>query len=89
MSTSTTDKLNAHGTCPACGADWDAGAIFDTLRPQDWCKHLSDEQLQQEIDLSYGKHGPQRFSRLVGISSMEEDRVVAWECPDCKHRWPR
>lgn len=89
MPTSTDFELNPHGCCPECGSDWDAGSIFATLRKQAWCEKLSDAELQKEIDVSYGKHGPQRFSRLVGISSMELDRVVAWQCPDCKHEWSR
>lgn len=88
MLTSTALNLDPHGRCPECNSDWDAGAIFDALRGQDWCRHLSNEALQQEIDVSYGTCGPQRFSRLVGLSSLELDRVVAWQCPDCKHQWP-
>jgi hypothetical protein len=29
------------------------------------------------------------FSRKIGISSLEEDRVVRWQCPDCKGEWDR
>src|SRR5262249_764381 len=30
-----------------------------------------------------------RFSRLVGIVDPDLDRLVAWQCPDCKTRWAR
>lgn len=81
--------IDKHGRCPSCNANWDAGAIFDVLRPQDWCKDKSDAELQAHIDQCYGAERPQRFSRLVGISSRELDRVVAWQCPDCETQWPR
>lgn len=78
-----------HGRCPHCNTNWDSGSIFDVLRPQAWCADKSDAELQAYIDTAYGTDRPQRFSRLIGISSLKYDRVVAWECPDCNHRWPR
>lgn len=81
--------LNHHGKCPECGTNWDGGSIFDILRLQDWCKHMSDAELQADIDQCYGIDQPQRFSRLVGVSCVARDRVVAWRCPDCDHEWPR
>jgi rubredoxin len=29
------------------------------------------------------------FSRLVGIYSLYHDRIVNWQCPDCKKEFPR
>lgn len=89
---SDTTRLNHHGACPECGANWDAGAIFDTLRLQDWCKDKTDAELHAYIEAHYGP--PYRFSRLVGVEYAYDhpqhyDGVSEWMCPDCKHRWPR
>lgn len=85
-------RLDHFGKCPKCGADWDAGDVFTTLRPQDWCKHMSDEQLMAEIHASYAP--PYKFSRLIGVElpynhPQHYDGVSYWMCPDCKHQWPR
>ena len=32
---------------------------------------------------------PYRWSRRIGIYSIETDRTVAWMCPDCKGQWER
>jgi hypothetical protein len=29
------------------------------------------------------------FSRVIGISSMQQDRTIAWQCPDCGACWDR
>jgi ssDNA-binding Zn-finger/Zn-ribbon topoisomerase 1 len=29
------------------------------------------------------------FSRVIGISSMQQDRTIAWQCPDCHACWDR
>lgn len=33
-------------------------------------------------------YGATHYSRCIGIVSREKDRLVAWRCPDCGHRWP-
>lgn len=87
MHVSFVQDLNAHSTCPNCGADWDAGAIFDVLRAQDWCKDKSDEQLDAHVQEFYSP--PYRFSRVLGIQTEDYDGVSFWECPDCHARWKR
>jgi len=84
--------LNLHGKCPECGADWNAGSIFNTLRTQDWCKDKTDDELQAHIEECYSP--PYEFSRLVGIElphshAQHYDGVSYWMCPDCNHRWRR
>jgi hypothetical protein len=84
--------LNHHGNCPECGVSWDAGNIFDVLRPQDWCKDMSDDELRAYVHQCYSP--PYKFSRIVGIEYAYDhpqhyDGVSEWMCPDCKHRWPR
>jgi uncharacterized protein with PIN domain len=29
------------------------------------------------------------FGRAIGVYSREQDRTVAWQCPDCGTSWPR
>lgn len=75
--------------CPKCGAGWDAGDIFETLRKQDWWQNtMSEEQLKQYVKNCYSP--PYRFSRLIGIEDPTiYDGVSWWMCPDCKVTWKR
>ena len=87
-----TAKLNHTGLCPECGADWNAGDIFDVLRPQNWCADKSDAELREHIRTSYSP--PYKFSRLIGVQlpyghPEHYDGVSYYMCPDCKHQWPR
>ena len=75
--------------CPECNANFDAGAVFDTLRPQTWCQGMSDEQLRQYVSEHYGDENA-RFSRLIGVEVQGlYDGVIKWRCPDCSAEWPR
>ena len=29
------------------------------------------------------------WSRVIGITDTRLDRITVWQCPDCKHEWPR
>jgi len=43
---------------------------------------------QEYIDKGY--YGEEKyFSRCIGIYDTGRDCTVAWQCPDCKHEWPR
>lgn len=89
---SETAKLNHTGPCPECGADWNAGDIFDVFRTQDWCKNQTDEELRAFVEESYSP--PYKFSRLIGVQLPYDhpehyDGVSYWMCPDCKHQWSR
>ena len=33
--------------------------------------------------------GAEWFSRVIGISSLELDRTIAYRCPDCSTTWDR
>jgi len=85
-------ELDEHGKCPECDSDLSAGDIFDVLRPQDWCKTKTDEELRAHIQACYSP--PHKFSRLVGVEypyghPRRYDGVSEWMCPDCKHSWYR
>jgi len=47
---------------------------------------LQGEPIPKEIQHHYGAN---YGSRKIGISSLEEDRVTTWECPDCHQQWVR
>lgn len=84
--------LDHHGRCPECGANWCSEGIFDVLRPQDWCKDKSDDELRAYIEQCYSP--PYKFSRLIGVELPYDhpdhyDGVSFWRCPDCKHLFPR
>jgi rubredoxin len=84
--------MDHHGHCPECGADWAGEDIFTVLRKQDWCKNKSDAELHVHIQESYAP--PYKFSRIIGVELPYDhpdhyDGVSYWECPDCKHKFPR
>ena len=87
MHVSCEPDLNRLGLCPNCRSNWDNGDIFDTLRGQKWCAHMSDETLRAQIRTDYGSP-PFRWSRLIGIETPDYDGVSFWQCPDCSARWP-
>lgn len=48
---------------------------------------LQAETIAIEMQHHYGN--ATHFSRKIGISSMEQDRVIRWQCPDCEKEWER
>lgn len=44
---------------------------------------------QEYIDEGCYGEGVTHFSRIIGIYSVEQDRTIAWACPDCGHEWDR
>jgi hypothetical protein len=57
------------------------------------CPNCSADLNGSPIPDEYIKEGcygdATHFSRVIGIYSIEEDRTVAWRCPDCEHEWER
>jgi|LakMenEpi03Aug12_release.lakeMendotaPanAssembly.Ray.scaffolds.fasta_scaffold157592_4 hypothetical protein len=75
--------------CPECNASLDGGGIFETLRPQDWCAHMDDDELRKYVEDHYGAVDA-RFSRVIGVEYRGRyDGVWEWRCPDCAATWPR
>ncbi|MEK3977893.1 hypothetical protein MKY37_02245 [Psychrobacillus sp. FSL K6-2836] len=48
---------------------------------------LQGDPIPLEMKHHYGN--ATHFSRKIGISSMEKDRVIRWQCPDCGKEWER
>ncbi|EPR27524.1 hypothetical protein QWV57_08595 [Geobacillus zalihae] len=49
--------------------------------------NLQGDPIPKELQKHYGN--ATHFSRKIGISSLEKDRVIKWQCPDCKQEWER
>ncbi len=45
---------------------------------------LQGESIPKEHQDSYNAT---HFTRKIGISDIERDRIVKWKCPDCKGEW--
>jgi predicted RNA-binding Zn-ribbon protein involved in translation (DUF1610 family) len=92
--------MSEHGHCPKCGVDLDGGSIWGTFYQQALDgKHYrqegsaSPEEAERLADESAILYGASRargqWGRAIGISCMQQDRIVKWECPDCAHEWTR
>lgn len=76
--------------CPDCGANWDAGDVYETLRNSDLYKDETDEQVRESAaHYGWSETNKVRFSNLIGLYSIERDRTFSWQCPKCNHTWPR
>lgn len=72
--------------CPNCKANLDGDLIFDTFLTQyggDRIKALKSAEAYGATETTG------RWRREIAQYSLEEDRTVAFRCPDCNHRWPR
>ncbi|PEV55383.1 hypothetical protein [Bacillus cereus] len=45
---------------------------------------LQGEPIPKQSQKTYGAI---HFSRKIGISSIEADKIVKWKCPDCNKEW--
>lgn len=72
--------------CPNCNANLEGDLIFETFLG----KYFGDEEKALEAAAMYGATKTEgRWGREIGIYDMDEDAVIAWQCPDCKHQWGR
>ena len=77
--------MNEHGHCPKCNADLDGGSIWEHF-----FRSFKDEKKADEIAEMYGATREKgRWGRAIALYSRDEDRTVAYKCPDCKHEWSR
>lgn len=71
--------------CPNCNANLEGDLIFDTFLGK-----YGDETKALEVAAMYGATKTEgRWGREIGIYDIDEDAVIAWQCPDCKHQWGR
>lgn len=87
MRETTIDK---YGKCPNCGANWDAGEIYENFLAQkangnEYWKTMTNEEIKKQIEENYSP--PYRFSRLMGIYDDRLDKTVMCQCPDCNKTW--
>lgn len=74
-----------HGHCPACDADLNGGSIWQTFKKQG----ASDAEAD-DIAAMYGAtRANGQWGRQIAIYSRDQDRTVAFRCPDCDHEWSR
>lgn len=74
---------NEHGYCPNCGMDFDGGLIWDT-----GMEIYGNEEKADEYAEAYGAtRTTGRWAKRIAIYSMELDKIVQLECPECKHEW--
>lgn len=79
---------NINGYCPHCNADLDGENIIEIFLSKGYSEEEA-EQLARHYS-GWNIHGKDnRFSRLIGIYSVESDRVTEWKCPDCSGTWKR
>ena len=93
-----------HGRCPNCNADLNGGGIWKTFYDQaiNGMHYKQNKPLAQPptvaeaealADESAALYGASRlhgeWGRQIGIYDYGKDRTVAWQCPDCRHEWPR
>lgn len=55
---------------------------------KEFCPHcnanLQGEPIPKESQKSYNST---HFTRKIGITSVEADRILKWQCPDCNKEW--
>lgn len=98
--TNTLTAKNYHGFCPKCGIDFDGDFIWDTgykfaLEGKHYgqngvgVEHQEAMKLADKYSSGYGADRYQgKFGHVIGIE-YNRDCIEEWQCPDCKHTWPR
>jgi transposase-like protein len=52
------------------------------------CPHCSADLQGEPIPKKQqGSYNSTHFTRKIGISDIEKDRIVKWKCPDCQGEW--
>ena len=49
--------------------------------------NLQGDEIPEDAREHYG--GKTHYRRTIAIYNAQEDRTVAWRCPDCGHEWER
>ena len=77
--------VNENGYCPNCKVDLDGGSIWEHFFKETGSA-LEADRIAEQYGATRGKG---QWGRQIGIYDMDEDRTVAWQCPDCGHKWGR
>lgn len=71
--------------CPLCQSNLEGGLIYQTF-----LEEYDDHDKALDTAGHYGATQTEgRWGREIGIYSIETDRTVAYQCPDCYGEWPR
>jgi hypothetical protein len=71
--------------CPHCDYNLDDGDIYEKMKDA-YPDKPEEVVLQYCNDFGWTPENKKRFSKKVGVYSMERDRVLYYECPECKGR---
>ena len=78
-------NIDHYGKCPVCKTSWDDGPILDVFLEQKkkghWKKE-TEEDIKKYIEECYSP--PYRFSKLIGIEDLVQDKIVKYMCPECE-----
>lgn len=71
--------------CPNCNTSWIGDSIPDGLMKTG---HYKNREEAEKAATSYGwtPENNKCFRLEIGISDRIEDRIIAYECPECKFR---
>ena len=71
--------------CPNCNANLEGGLIYEHFLAED-----QDEERALTTAAMYGATKTTgRWGKAIGIYDLDQDRTVAWRCPECNHEWSR
>lgn len=48
------------------------------------CANLQGERIPQEQQSAYNST---HFTRKIGMTTIEADNILYWECPECGGKW--
>lgn len=55
---------------------------------KEFCPHCNANLQGEPIPEESQKHYKStHFTRKIGITSVEADRILRWRCPDCNKEW--
>jgi hypothetical protein len=76
---------NEHGYCPNCNADLDGDSIWEHF----FQKTGNEEKADKAAEVYGATREKGKFGRAIALYDRDQDRTVAWKCPDCEYAWER
>jgi transposase-like protein len=62
--------------------------VYSLKANKEYCPYCnSDLQGEPIPEQSQKAYGATHFTRKLGITSIEGDRIIMWKCPDCNEEW--